>query len=97
MGDKIEEYKKDTFMDSYYCYCCIDTYIFVCKKSSKIHFWVKALYSGTYGTDVEELQAMLNKAGFDTGTVDGIFGKMTLNGVLDFQGQKSCTRWNCRS
>lgn len=55
----------------------------------KFTFGSRLLYSGTYGTDVEELQAMLNKAGFDTGTVDGIFGKMTLNGVLDFQRSKN--------
>ncbi|HHW57093.1 serine hydrolase [Thermoanaerobacter thermohydrosulfuricus] len=55
----------------------------------KFVFGSRLLYSGTYGTDVEELQAMLNKAGFDTGTVDGIFGKMTLNGVLDFQRSKN--------
>lgn len=55
----------------------------------KFTFGSRFLYSGTYGTDVEELQAMLNKAGFDTDTVDGIFGKMTLNGVLDFQRSKN--------
>ncbi|SHE75807.1 beta-lactamase class A [Thermoanaerobacter uzonensis DSM 18761] len=55
----------------------------------KFTFGSRLLYSGAYGTDVEELQAMLNKAGFDTGTVDGIFGKMTLNGVLDFQRCKN--------
>lgn len=47
------------------------------------------MYSGTYGTDVENLQTILNNAGFDTGTIDGIFGKMTLNGVLDFQRSKN--------
>ncbi|AIS53050.1 peptidoglycan-binding domain-containing protein [Thermoanaerobacter kivui] len=55
----------------------------------KFTFGSRLLYSGTYGTDVENLQTILNNAGFDTGTIDGIFGKMTLNGVLDFQRSKN--------
>lgn len=55
----------------------------------KFTFGSRLLYSGTYGTDVENLQDMLKKAGFDVGAIDGIFGKMTLNGVLDFQRSKN--------
>ncbi|MBQ1965684.1 MAG: peptidoglycan-binding protein [Clostridia bacterium] len=37
------------------------------------------------GPDVALLQAILNRLGFNTGTVDGIFGTRTQNGVLRFQ------------
>ncbi len=37
------------------------------------------------GPDVALLQAILNRLGFNTGTVDGIFGTRTQNGVIRFQ------------
>ncbi|GMR02835.1 MAG: N-acetylmuramoyl-L-alanine amidase [Acidimicrobiia bacterium] len=37
------------------------------------------------GDDIAELQARLNSLGFDSGKVDGVFGPMTLAGLLDFQ------------
>ena len=40
------------------------------------------------GDDVAELQRRLNSLGFDTGKVDGIFGPDTLEGLLDFQGNR---------
>ncbi len=41
------------------------------------------------GDDVAELQARLNSLGFDAGKVDGIFGPDTLNGLTDFQHNRS--------
>lgn len=38
-----------------------------------------------HGEDVSALQQNLNALGFDTGSVDGIFGADTLRAVLDFQ------------
>ena len=38
-----------------------------------------------HGDDIAELQRQLNAIGFDTGSVDGIFGASTLRAVLDFQ------------
>ncbi len=37
------------------------------------------------GPDVALLQAVLNRLGFNTGTVDGVFGQRTQNGVIRFQ------------
>jgi N-acetylmuramoyl-L-alanine amidase len=37
------------------------------------------------GDDVAELQRRLNSLGFDAGKVDGIFGPLALNALLDFQ------------
>lgn len=51
----------------------------------QFQFGSRLLYTGTYGTDVSELQSILNSIGFNTGAVDGIFGNKTLNGVLAFQ------------
>jgi len=58
------------------------------KSLPKFSFGSRLLYTGTYGTDVLKLQTILEQAGFDVGTIDGIFGAMTLNGVLDFQREK---------
>ena len=38
-----------------------------------------------HGDDVAELQRRLNALGFETGSVDGIFGASTLRAVLDYQ------------
>lgn len=38
-----------------------------------------------HGDDVADLQSRLNALGFDAGAVDGIFGPVTLQAVLDFQ------------
>lgn len=40
------------------------------------------------GDDVADLQRRLNALGFDSGNVDGIFGPDTLQGLLDFQGNR---------
>ena len=37
------------------------------------------------GPDVALLQSVLNRLGFNTGTVDGVFGTRTQNGVIRFQ------------
>ena len=37
------------------------------------------------GPDVALLQAILNRMGFNTGTVDGVFGEKTRNGLIRFQ------------
>jgi N-acetylmuramoyl-L-alanine amidase len=41
------------------------------------------------GDDVADLQRSLNALGFDTGKVDGIFGPETLQGLMDFQHNRS--------
>ncbi|MGJ7045946.1 beta-lactamase class A [Thermoanaerobacterium thermosulfurigenes] len=51
----------------------------------QFQFGSRLLYTGTYGTDVSELQSILNSIGFSTGAIDGVFGNNTLNGVLAFQ------------
>ena len=40
------------------------------------------------GDDVAELQRQLNSLGFDSGSVDGIFGPDTLEGLLEFQANR---------
>ena len=43
------------------------------------------LTKGDQGPQVEELQEMLNMAGFDCGNVDGDFGNLTEGAVIDYQ------------
>ena len=45
----------------------------------------RTLSYGSRGSDVKILQNALNKLGFSVGTADGIFGRMTKNGVIGFQ------------
>ena len=40
---------------------------------------------GSRGTDVVELQTKLNDLAYNVGKVDGIFGSMTKQGVINFQ------------
>lgn len=40
---------------------------------------------GSTGADVVQLQTELNYVGFNVGTVDGIFGSLTKQGVINFQ------------
>lgn len=46
---------------------------------------------GSRGPDVALLQAVLNRLGFNAGTVDGIFGGRTQNGLLRFQRSAGLT------
>lgn len=46
---------------------------------------------GSQGSDVEELQTILNKNGYNL-AVDGIFGKKTQEAVLDYQGKNGLTK-----
>lgn len=46
---------------------------------------------GSQGSDVEELQTILNKNGYNL-AVDGIFGKNTQEAVLDYQGKNGLTK-----
>jgi g-D-glutamyl-meso-diaminopimelate peptidase len=41
---------------------------------------------GSKGTDVKEIQATLNKLGYDSGEIDGIYGTKTAEAVKKFQG-----------
>lgn len=43
---------------------------------------------GSRGTQVSELQACMNAAGYNTGVVDGVFGNNTAAGVKAFQASK---------
>lgn len=45
----------------------------------------QTLKYGSRGTYVKQLQEMLNKAGYNAGKADGIFGKNTKNAVMSFQ------------
>lgn len=46
---------------------------------------METLRLNSRGPDVALAQAILNRLGFNTGTVDGVFGTRTQNGVLRFQ------------
>lgn len=46
---------------------------------------MRTLQYNSRGTDVMKVQAVLNKIGYDSGEVDGIFGPKTKNAVLRFQ------------
>ena len=43
---------------------------------------------GSKGDDVKELQELLNDAGYNSGTPDGVFGQHTLLAVKNFQGSR---------
>ncbi|NLT97403.1 MAG: LysM peptidoglycan-binding domain-containing protein, partial [Christensenellaceae bacterium] len=46
---------------------------------------MRVLRAGMSGTDVMEVQALLDKLGYDTGQIDGIFGLKTQRAVKQFQ------------
>jgi len=46
---------------------------------------LQTLKIGSRGTEVMEIQALLNKLGYDAGLVDGIYGYKTAQAVLKFQ------------
>ncbi len=51
----------------------------------------RVLKYGMRGEDVKVLQTVLNALGFNSGKVDGIFGKKTLNAVIAFQKANKLT------
>jgi 3D (Asp-Asp-Asp) domain-containing protein len=46
---------------------------------------------GMRGDSVQMLQKLLSEKGFYVGEIDGVFGKMTLKGVKDFQSSSELT------
>ncbi len=50
--------------------------------------YTRLLRYGRVGSDVRELQLCLNRLGYNTGIVDGIFGRNTARGVQLFQKSK---------
>ncbi|KMT22618.1 amidase enhancer [Clostridium cylindrosporum DSM 605] len=48
--------------------------------------------SGSRGQIVKEIQAMLNRLGYNVGKVDGIYGKNTVKGVSSFQRAKKLSQ-----
>ena len=51
----------------------------------------RRLYYGVQGNDVKELQDWLKALGYDAGTSDGIFGRMTEDAVKAFQADNHLT------
>ena len=46
---------------------------------------MEVLRIGLTGTEVMEIQALLEKIGYDPGPIDGIFGTSTQQAVIEFQ------------
>ena len=46
---------------------------------------MRTLRIGSRGTDVKEVQSLLQRLGYYTGAIDGIFGYGTANAVIAFQ------------
>ena len=46
---------------------------------------MRTLRLGSRGTDVKEVQSLLQRLGYYSGAIDGIFGSGTANGVRAFQ------------
>lgn len=53
---------------------------------------MKVLRYGDEGPIVELLQLALNRAGFQSGDIDGIFGRRTFNAVENFQSENGLSR-----
>lgn len=51
----------------------------------------RMLKKGSNGTDVRDMQIMLNSLGYDCGTADGIFGNKTVTAVKAFQAAEGLT------
>lgn len=54
-------------------------------------FSERDLSMGDRGEDVKELQSALNRAGFITGAVDGVFGTKTKEAVMQLEAKKELT------
>lgn len=52
---------------------------------------MKTLRYGSRGADVELLQLALGRAGFDSGKIDGIFGSMTQDALINYQKSAALT------
>ena len=50
---------------------------------------MRILKRGMYGSDIEEIQSILNILGYNAGSVDGIFGRQTENAVKSFQNNRN--------
>ncbi len=62
-----------------------------CTTTSTSYVHTTTLRRGSRGAKVTELQMTLNSLGYNVGTADGIFGGMTVNGVMAFQSANSLT------
>ena len=66
-------------------------YANITSTSTSIPTLTRTLKSGTTGDDVKTLQTYLNANGYDSGTVDGIFGSKTKAMVILFQKANNLT------
>ena len=55
------------------------------KENTGGDFEMQTLKNGSIGTQVKVLQFLLNHAGYNAGTIDGKFGKNTLNALKTYQ------------
>jgi len=59
--------------------------------SPNIGYGSRTLSYGSSGNDVAEMQARLDAQNYSLGSIDGIFGNMTKNAVINFQRNNGLT------
>jgi uncharacterized protein YcbK (DUF882 family) len=83
-GDERKGYSNNVPNGDFYKYFGIDRYNLT-----------RVLKKGCKGDDVKELQKTLNNLGYNSGTVDGIFGEKTKTAVENFQIVRGLTKDDC--